>query len=265
MTLVTHRISTIDGHFPTTAQLAAGELAVNVRNGLIFLKKVVGTTESILIFKDYGSMYAEINFMIAPSLINQIIPDTSTGTVICVCANSQFPQFFITLSTTYSTLQINAINGDTGTVGLLFITPSTYKLRPPIDYSGYLLMSDDVWVWDNWNYTAKSVVEYTTGPPAFATFTCTHHGYVTGSYVKITGYSGNKSSYNGVHKLTYVDLNTFRIDVAYQVSGTASSPTAIAQEKIFAISNSYTYIYEFYYSIETGDLYITFKNKVKRY
>jgi len=265
MTLIRHKISTTDGHFPTAAQLQPGELAVNVCNGFIFLKKVVGTTESIVIFKDFESMYTEINSILWPAFTYQTLPDTSTGTVVCACANSQLPQFFIALSTTYSTLQITQINEGAGTTGLLFIDPSAYKLRPPIDMSGYLLMSDDVWVWDNWNYTAKSVVEYTTGPPAFATFTCTHHGYVTGSYVKITGYSGNKSSYNGVHKLTSVDLNTFRIDVAYQVSGTASSPTAIAQEKIFAISNSYTYIYEFYYSIETGDLYITFKNKVKRY
>ena len=179
MTLVKNRHSNVSAKIPTVAQLQEGELAVNTYDGVIYTKKKVGTTETIVKFPNMENfeglrIYLESIFQSA-IVLRQGVSDSS-GLVTCDCQERQFPQFFISVGA-LSTLQINNLTWDYGTYGLLFIkaTAVANKLRVPTDYPGCLLLSDDVWAWDNFNNTSKSVVEYTTGPPTYATFSCTHH------------------------------------------------------------------------------------------
>jgi len=82
----------------------------------------------------------------SPFRIQQNTVSDSSGITICDFSGIYFPQFFVNGSKTYSTLRIDNVNGDDGTIGLLFIKMSSNsnKLRLPTDRTGYLLASDDV-------------------------------------------------------------------------------------------------------------------------
>jgi|GEM_PF-1532623 len=235
-------------------------------NGYLYTKNGSNPCLKLLNSLDYDTLFYTLNLLMPKSIS---CSDDGNGITPVYFDELMGPAtMIVSQSAAYSTLQLFGMNGDYQTnVSLLIQLSSGCKLRVPTDLSGFLCLSDDVWVWDNFNNTAKSVVEYVTGPPTYATFTCVHHGYTTGSFVKISGYSGNKAVYNGVHLLTSIDLNTFRIDVAYQASGTASSPTVVLQEKIFNIPDSnYIHIYDLINDVNYwGYTFITLKNKVKRY
>ena len=57
-TVLQHKRSSVQGHIPTTSDLALGEIAINTRDGKAFLKRDVSGTESVLEFLSFDTRAA---------------------------------------------------------------------------------------------------------------------------------------------------------------------------------------------------------------